>query len=812
MKISLEWLNEYVNLEGLTREDISHALTMVGFEVEGIEEAGLPQLNKVVVGEILSFGQHPNADRLSVCEVDVGGENPQTIVCGAKNFRQNDRVLAALPGAVLPGNFKIKKSKLRGVVSKGMLCSEKELGLGDDHAGIAILDSRPPIGTPVNELYPEPDLVFDVEITPNRPDALSHLGIARELAAWFKRELRYPTIRINASEASEGHLVDKLECTAPERCPHYRGYSVRGVAVDESPDWLKRRLKAIGLRPINNIVDATNYILHETGQPLHAFDVAKIRGPRIIVRQAREKETLTTLDDQKRTLEADDLVIADAERALVVAGVMGSVDAEVDAETRDLFLEAAWFSPAGIRRSSRRLGLSTDSSYRFERGVDPKGAEYAALRCLDLILELAGGELMGPPLVSGEPPMVERDIELSPAWVRERLGFDISDGDIQGILERLELRPLETEDSNGKPALRVQIPSYRQDLSRPIDLVEEVIRHFGSDRIPEGDVRARVTLREDDPVPVYQREATRLLTGKGFQETVHYTLREADDVAKWGGEQALDGNAIANPLASDASHLRPSLLAGLLDCLKLNDARHTTAERLFECGRVFRHGGHGLEERFAVAFVVRAGTREVWKAQERPDYYVASGLALDLLDAAGLTVNRWQISPADSAGLWQDGQAGQIVDAGSGFEARFGLLSPAFTRACDIDGQVVAGELSFLPGFFSARPERPKFKPFSLNPPALRDVAVLADRNRPAADIERLLGQLASEALPEGAYLERVQVFDVYRGQGVEEGSQSVACNFVFRHPERTLNDKEVNEAFQQVLEALGREPGLKVR
>ena len=353
-----------------------------------------------------------------------------------------------------------------------MLCSERELGLGDDHAGIAILDSRPEVGTPVNELFPKPDQVFDIEITPNRPDALSHLGIARELAAWFKRPLVYPELKVNFTEASEGKLVDSLECTSPELCPHYRGYSLRGVAVEQSPDWLKRRLQAIGLRPINNVVDATNYILHETGQPLHAFDVEKIGGRQVIVRPARKGEKITTLDEKERQLNAHNLVIADAEKALVVAGVMGSVDAEVDDSTTDIFLESAYFNPVSVRRTSKQLGLSTDSSYRFERGVDPKGAEYAALRCLDLILELAGGEILGPPLVAGEPPLMEREIDLSPEWVRQRLGFDVSDGEIEQSLSRLELRLSATEDADGKPLFRVAVPSFRGDLYRPIDLVE----------------------------------------------------------------------------------------------------------------------------------------------------------------------------------------------------------------------------------------------------------------------------------------------------------------------------------------------------
>ena len=812
MKVSLDWLNEYVDLDGLSNEEISHALTMVGFEVEGIGQAGLPPLENVVVGEILSYEQHPDADRLSVCQVDVGNGTTRNIVCGAKNFRQNDRVLVALPGAVLPGNFKIKKSKLRGVVSEGMLCSERELGVGDDHAGIAILDARPELGTPVNDLYPEPDTVFDIEITPNRPDALSHLGIARELAAWFRRDLRYPELGINLSEAREGKLVDSLECTDPELCPHYRGYSLKGVDIEESPDWLKRRLTAIGLRPINNVVDATNYILHETGQPLHAFDVAKIRGGRIIVRAAREGEQIVTLDDKKRILKDRNLVIADAERALVVAGVMGSVDAEVDDSTRDIFLESAYFNPVSVRRTSKQLGLSTDSSYRFERGVDPKGAEYAALRCLDLIIRLAGGTLMGPPLVEGEPPLVEKEIEISPDWIRDRLGFEVPDEDIKRSLKSLELSVQEGDDDEGKPRFRVRIPSWRQDLYRPIDLVEEVIRMYGSDRIPEGIVKATVTLVDDDPVPVYQRAATSLLTGKGFQETVHYTLRNEQELRLWYSHAQADSLAVANPLASDASHLRTSVVPGLLDCLKLNLARNNRVQRLFECGRVFREYQGKVYEMFSVGFVVLQEGGENWKSSDQPDYFLSSRIATDLLQLAGVAVNSWHFQAIEDENPWQSGQAAMLGSFDLGYEAKFGLLNVGMTREWDIESPVLAGAVYFLPEFLQKPRARTSFRAFSHFPPAIRDLAVVADSSMPAGKVEQALWDAAKGISTEGVVLETVSPFDIYTGPGLPDGHRSLAWKLVFRHPERTLNDKEVNAFFQAIQNRLEGVEGLSLR
>lgn len=812
MKVSLEWLSDYVDLGGLGIDEISHALTMVGFEVEGIERAGLQPLENVVVGEILSYIQHPNADRLSVCQVDVGDGDPRSIVCGARNFRENDRVIVALPGAVLPGDFKIKKSKLRGEVSMGMMCSERELGLGDEHAGIAILHDRPELGTPVNDLFPKPDTVFHIEITPNRPDALSHIGIARELAAWFKRDLSYPELRTNYADSPEGRLVASLECREPELCPHYRGYSIRGVAIQPSPDWLKRRLTAIGLRPINNVVDITNFVLHETGQPLHAFDVAKVRGNRIDVRRAGDGESIVNLDERKRILNSDNLVIADGERALAVAGVMGSVDAEVDHATRDIFLESAYFNPVSIRKTSKQLQLSTDSSYRFERGVDPKGAEYAALRCIDMILDIAGGELLGPPLVTGEPPMVEREIDLSPGWVRQRIGFEISDEDMVRSLAALELTVTKAENPAGEPCFRVDIPSFRGDLYRPIDLVEEVIRLYGSDRIPEGTVKASVTLREDDPVPVYERQAAALLIGKGFQEAVHYSFRSEADVKRWHGDIPLDQVALENPLASDASHLRTSLVPGLLDCLKLNQARHNNVERLFESGRVFREFDGNVHEIFSVGFVIVQDGPGKWRQPAKPDYYTAAGIAGDLLEQAGISINRWDIRPIAASPAWQSGHAAEVGIPGNGYHAEFGLLDLEMTREWDLDSPVLAGSIHFLPEFLKRPRLRHYYKPFSLLPPAIRDLAIVVPRSIPSGEVERVLRDIASSRCSDQMILESVEIFDIYTGTGIPEGHVSIACKLIFRNLERTLNDKEVNEVFQLIQNDLDQKDGMQVR
>ena len=414
MKISLNWLRDYVQLDASV-DEINRAITFLGFEVEGVVSTGAPKLDNVVVGEILTRAKHPNADKLSVCTVDVGpAGGVKTIVCGAHNCDAGNRVLVALPGAVLPGNFQIKQSKIRGQSSDGMMCSPDEIGMGSDHSGLLILSGAPALGTPINQALPPGDTVFDIEITPNRPDCQSHLGIARELAAWFKLPLLYPQERFRGAMPDESsarpELLSAVRVDAPEDCPLYTAHVITGIKVGPSPAWMQERLKAVGLRPINNVVDVGNYVMLELGQPMHAFDARKLGGNQIVVRRANDGEKITTLDGKERTLTSRMLVIADAQRPVVVAGIMGGENSGVADDTTDLVLECAVFKRQSIRWTSRKLVLSSDSSYRYERGVDPHGALEAAYRAIDLILETAGGKVVNPVFrIGGDVPW-EREI------------------------------------------------------------------------------------------------------------------------------------------------------------------------------------------------------------------------------------------------------------------------------------------------------------------------------------------------------------------------------------------------------------------
>lgn len=800
MLISLSWLSNYVDLSDKTTEEIEYALTMIGFEVEGIKNTGLTDLPKVVVGEVLAREQHPDADRLGVCEINVGEGEPLQIVCGATNYKVGDRVPVAMVGARLPGNFKIKASKLRGVKSFGMMCSPRELGLGDDHDGLMILSDNPDIGTPINDVFTDSDTVFDIEVTPNRPDCLSHVGIGRELAAYFGKPLTYPILETDfdgVRETGEPSLISGVEVQSPEDCPNYYAHSIKGVKVGPSPEWLKRYLEAVDQRPINNVVDITNFVLLEFGQPLHAFDARKIGGNRIIVRKASEGEKIVTLDEKERILKSDMLVIADTEKPLVVAGVMGSVDAEVDDGTVDIILESAYFASSGIRKTGRTLGLSSDSSYRFERGVDPKGASFAALRAIDLILEIAGGKLVGPVIQEGSEPNTESQIELNPQYIRDVAGFGISDDRIREIFESLEC----TVSGDGDKWV-VGVPSWREDLYRPADLTEEAIRMNGTDQIPDAPVTVVGLIQEDASTATLNDRFSSYLAGQHFQECVHYSLRSGEESEKWFSHLSLDVLKIANPFTSDQTHLRISLIPGLLDTLKLNFARKTGMERVFEVGKVFHENDGKMFEMVSVAFAIFQPDRaNAWKNRESADFYSVKNILNALGNLANINMDGVGYnSNSEDGSMWQtyhSALVGNVVE--QGFEAQLGMLNVNLVKEWDLDGTVLAGSICILPEKVNVGRDIVQFKPFSQFPPTEKDLALVVDESLLAETVRRDLYKIAKRAVNNRYTLESVGIFDVYSGKGLPEGKKSLAFNMKFRSNDRTLTDKEVGEVFNTV-------------
>ncbi len=818
MKLSLNWLRRYVALDRPV-EEISNALTMIGFEVEGIHRTGLAPIAHVVVGEIVTRDKHPGADKLSVCTVRVAPEAaPIQIVCGAPNCDAGHRVPVALPGAVMPGDFKIKVSKIRGVESNGMMCSARELGLGEDHGGLLVLPNTLTLGTPIHEAIGAGDVVFDLEITPNRPDCLSHIGLARELAAWFRLPLQYPTIKTSepvAGTHAVPHLLESVAVTATEDCPHYTAHVIAGVKIGPSPAWLQEALQAVGLRPINNVVDVTNFVLMETGQPLHAFDAKKIAGHRLIIRRAAEGEKLVTLDNKERVLTERMLVIADAEKPLVVAGIMGGANAEVDATTTDLVLESAFFKPTAIRATSKKLGLASDSSYRFERGIDPCGLLPSARRAIDLILETAGGKVVGPLFNVGSAPATETEIQVTPDFIRARAGYDIPDAAMRELLGAIEL---EIEVRNDVTRLtgdiwNVKVPSWRGDLDRDVDLVEEVVRLHGCDKIPPAPVVAVAMPEDDDPITEFNRAAGAYLVGQHFHECCNYSQRSGPETAAWFSADAAKTLGLANPFTEEYSHLRASLVNGLLENLRLNQDRRTGATKLFEVGRTIREDRGKIYQSHSVGFVIRTESEEAqWLARAPGDFYTAKRHLAVIAANAGVAIESLRVErvAAPNAG-WQPDHAATFGRLTDGCEACCGLLNLEMLRKLGIAGGVVAGMLYILPEKVAEAKRRSKYKPFSLFPAALRDIALVVDAGAAAETVRRDVAKAARAAAGKIA-LENVRLFDVYQGKGLPEGKKSFAFSLVYRADDRTLTDDEVNAAFQKAQDELVKNAAYAIR
>lgn len=812
MKVSLNWLKRYLDLPESPQE-IADSLTLLGFEVDDIETTGVPPLEHVIVGEVLEREQHPNADRLGVCRVDLGASvGEKSIVCGASNYKVGDRVPVALPGATLPGGFTIKRSKLRGVESDGMMCSGKEIGACEDAAGLLILDGEPELGTPINEVLTASDTVFNLEVTPNRPDCLSHIGIARELAAWYRRDLAIPEAETFASIGSKVPLGDRfasVEVECPDDCPLYLATVVKGLKIGPSPSWMQDLLRSIGLRPINNVVDVTNFVLHECGNPMHAFDARDIAEGRIIVRNARNGEKITTLDEEERSLSSRMPVIADPERALAVAGVMGGQNSEVKGDTTDLVLEVACFNPRTTRWVSKNLGLSSDSSYRFERGVDIHSLEYARDRAIQLILETAGGEVCEPSYRAGDAGSSSRSIAISTDWVRLRSGFEISDEEIEDCLQALGLNVA----GKSVDSWEVAIPSFRGDLERPIDLLEEILRIYGTHRIPTASVLATATTETDHPITEFVRRATGYLIGQNYCEAVNYTLRSNQDQSDWLADGQGSGLALKNPISEDQTELRFSLLEGLMDTARLNQSRKTGATRFFETGRVFREVNGKIVELISVAFVeCGENAFRSWTSPLSDDFYRAKKRITAIAEFSGFDARRFRIGTiGEEDSVWQAGHAAAISEGKAGFFATMGMLNLKRTRDKDIDGILVAGEFCVLPERLKT-PKRPKFEAFSLFPPSTRDLSVLVDQAEQAGSISNEISKFALKSTKGAFDVEQVNVFDVYKGDGIPEGKKSVAVSITFRSKNRTLTDKEVNAAFDAIQSMVREKTAYEIR
>ena len=810
MKVSFQALSRHLDLAGITAERVAEALPMLGLEVESVTTFGLAPLPLVVVGEIKSFDKHPKADRLSVCQVDVGDGAIRQIVCGAKNFKAGDRVPVALPGTVMPSGFTISVSKLRDVDSAGMMCSSEELGLGKGEDGLLILTPRQPtLGAPLNSLFGAPDTVLEISVTPNRGDCLGIRGVARDLAAALGLTLKPLTVKTAAGFAAAPSAADavKFVRSSSEFCPYYTLRTLKNVKVGPSPAWLRRDLEAAGLRPINNVVDITNWVLLELGQPLHAFDAKKI-SEGIEARPAREGEEIVLLDGKKVKLETGVCVIADAQRPLVVAGVMGGVDSGVTDSTTEILLESAWFRPGEIRRVARRIGVSTDSSHRFARDVDPAGVELASRLATDLLIELAGAQVSGPAVAVGQPPRADVTIELPAGFVAAKLGTPIADADVNAAFARLGFTVKASASG-----FTVLVPSFRSDVTRPIDLVEEFIRIHGTDKVPAGRPIAPLPGDEDALTSVFTREVSARLVGAGFTECCHYSLRDAAELERTLGADKAALVAMDNPLTAEQTHLRASLVPGLAGALALNLSVHADPHGLFEVGTVFRPQADGTVREFiSVAFAIASEpvTRS-WKSREAFDALRAKRLLQDAAALAGVASVRLSFAAA-TGGLWQADHAAALVDRGRAAEGACGVLDLRWTRSLGLKSSVIAGEVCFPRSAFAEARKIPRFEAFSSFPPVTKDVAVIVPLDVAAAEVESRVRQGAVKAAGKEFALESVNCFDVFTGPGLPEGHRSLAFEICWRHAARTLTDEETNQALGVVIATLEKGAGWTVR
>ena len=808
MKINLDWLSEYVDLPN-PAEELVDVLPMLGIEVEENDDAGTVTLENVVVGEVLEKSQHPEADRLSVCSVEVGAENPAQIVCGATNFKPGDRVPVALPGAKLPGGFKIKKSKLRGVTSEGMMCSAKELELGDDDAGLFLLSGEPEIGQPITDVFSK-STTLELEITANRGDCLSHIGVAREVSAYYQNPVRIPQCKVQAKPVdspNQNCLLSSLDVES-SHCPYYTLWSIKGVKIEPSPDWLVQKIESIGLRPINNVVDITNFVLHETGQPLHAFDLKKISGSSIIVREAREGEKITTLDDQERELSTKMMVIADSEKPLVVAGIMGSVDAEVDNTTSDIVLESAWFHPGSVRATARSLGLHTDSSQRFSRDVDPQGVEFAAQRAVDLILEIAGGTASEEYVSIGTPPRGARTIKIEPTYVEERCGFEVNSEDLISSWQRLGFLV------EGSSPIQVTVPSYRSEVDRPIDLVEEFLRIRGTADLQGSRFLSPSLQRENEPAFDLCDRAVDNLIGQGYQEVCNYSLRSANEVGTWFPEINQEALALGNPLTADHTHIRPSLLPGLVEVLAHNQRNLNSLNRVFEIGKVFRPGPRGNAELISIAWAQSlSNTQKNWKEENQSDFFDLKNSMERLLHATGMSLPKGHWQTIEDKLPWQGGYAANLGDVHKNkLEICLGTLQLNVTKKYDLKGAVLAVEILIDSVLLNKKKKSTAFSSFSTFPPAIKDLALVVEKTESSESVREKVEEIASQATDEEISLDPVAIFDVFEGKGLPDNMKSIAFTIRMRAKDRTMGEKEINKTFEKILEAIDSQTKYELR
>jgi phenylalanyl-tRNA synthetase beta chain len=803
MKISYNWLKKYVACE-LPAHEVGKLLTEIGLEVEHeeVHESLKGGLAGLVIGEVKTCAKHPNADRLSVTTVDVGGERLLNIVCGAANVAVGQKVVVATEGATLypfTGEpFQIKKSKIRGEASEGMICAEDEIGLGSSHEGIMVLPAEIKIGTPAADYFKiYKDIVFEIGLTPNRADAISHMGVARDLVAAINiRNKPASLLTLSVPKAGNYSTGTKAEIEVsiqnPEACKRYCGVTLSGIKVQESPQWLKDSISAIGLRPINNIVDATNFVMHETGQPLHAFDASEIKGGKVIVRKAKAGETLVTLDGLERKLNTDDLMICNEKEAMCIGGVYGGINSGVKDTTTKIFIESAYFDPSHVRKTARRQGLHTDASFRFERGVDLGNTPYAMRRAADLILEMCKGATVSAEQDVCPVKAEARVLDYSPAFGRKLLGHEVSDSEMETIITQVGIKIL---SKNGD--WKLALPTYRMDITTQNDIVEEVARFYGFNNIPiPPTIKLPMVHSKGVRADKVYEEISLLLNGNGFSEIMNTSLTSS----RFG----IDSSSVrlANPLSSDLDIMRGAMLNNGLVCINRNQNNQQPDLKLFEFGRTYTKTEKGFsEEEHLSLWMTGCRAKEAWnKKTDAVDFYLLKGYVEQILKkVAGRTA--WDETVLSG----NDNLTGLVFSAKGKTLVTFGTVSQSVLKNHDIKGEVYYADFNWknILSLISAKQEIKEIVRFPL---VSRDLALVIEKNVQFAQLKQLALQSEKELLKE------VSVFDVYEGDKVEQGKKSYALRFVLQSEHKTLTDKEIDKVMEKLIKVYEEKAGAIVR
>lgn len=796
MKISYNWLKDYIDFT-YSPEELGDILTMLGLEVGKIEKVGgvAGNLEGVVVGSVLSAEQHPNADRLRVCKVDVGGEEALNIVCGAPNVAAGQKVAVATVGTVLQPlgadkPFKIKKGKIRGEVSLGMICAEDELGIGTDHDGILVLDEQATIGQPaIDFIEIEQDFVLEIDLTPNRIDGASHFGAARDVAAYMRSQARLPEISLdNATLTEENPIPVTIEDEA--RCRRYTSIYISGVTVTDSPEWMKKRLQAIGLRPINNVVDITNYVLHELGQPMHAFDADQLEGGKIIVKTLPEAQKFVTLDEIERELEpGKDLMICDAEKPLCIAGTMGGVNSGVTEQTQNIFLESAHFDAGSVRKTSKRLGISSDSSFRFERGADPHMTETAALRAASLIVELAGGTASKVADVKLEefPPY---EVALSLPKVNRLIGKELGKEAIVEILEHLEMQVTDKGD-----ILDLKVPRYRVDVQRDVDVIEDILRVYGYNSVEIGtQMQSGVRFGQYRDTFRLKETYANHLSANGLYEVLNNSLvnvEQAEDEAVF----------IVNPLGPDTGLMRQSLMPGILENIQFNQNRQNEDLAVYEFGKTYWEDEDGYNEHEWLAIAVTG--------KRHPEHYAEKGGKVELgtLTREVERLQQWFGFRGELEETEQPDLAyGLALVVGDEEILWYGKVAEETAEEYDLRNEVfflIADWPALIDLYYDSAP---KYQPIPQYPGIRRDFSMLIDETVAFDEIRKVI----LKANPK--LIRAVDLHDVYRGKGIPAGKKSYLVSIELRDDNKTLADKAAEKISQRAVQLLGKELGAEIR